>query len=159
MCEKIHFFMVKVSFVGIVMFPLLTTALNYFVGDLKEDSYLLPTPATYVSGCRSCSNCTSYLCVFDSFLEGYHSTGVCRLDICWQWSPKVRAFCIRCTQWQRSYVIWLHHVDRLSHFSKIFKTMCHYWMFAKRRTMTINVFVTLYSFIRMWKSWARFCPI
>lgn len=63
MCEKIHFFMVKVSFVGIVMFPLLTTALNYFVGDLKEDSYLLPTPATYVSGCRSCSNCT-VICVF-----------------------------------------------------------------------------------------------
>lgn len=51
-CEGIYFFVVEVSFVGIVLSPLATTVVNYFFGDMKEDSYLLPTPLMYVSFCR-----------------------------------------------------------------------------------------------------------
>lgn len=47
-CEKIYFIMVKVSLFTLLGFPLLQTMSNYLIDDLKEESYLLPTPATYV---------------------------------------------------------------------------------------------------------------
>lgn len=49
MCEKIYFFMVKVPRTGMVLFPLLTTITNYFILDLKDESYILPTPLMYVT--------------------------------------------------------------------------------------------------------------
>lgn len=47
--EKIYFYMVKMSLVGFLLSPLLTTVTNYYVLDLKEESFLLPAPLTYVS--------------------------------------------------------------------------------------------------------------
>lgn len=75
LCGKIYFFVVKVSFVGLVLIPLVTTILNYLVGDMNEESYALPSPITYVS--RLCYAINSnggkrlffYSSVFDSLLK------------------------------------------------------------------------------------------
>lgn len=39
----------EISCAGVVLPPLLITSVNYFIYDLKEESYLLPFPVMYVS--------------------------------------------------------------------------------------------------------------
>lgn len=84
MCNRIYFVVVKMSFVGIILFPLVATVVSYFAGDLKEESYALPTPVTCVS---SCELIQIFIYSFECFrfaFEDYHSTGVHHLAICWQ---------------------------------------------------------------------------
>lgn len=38
----------EISFAGVVIPPLLITSVNYFIYDLKDESYLLPFPVMYV---------------------------------------------------------------------------------------------------------------
>lgn len=47
MCDFIYFVLVDISLVGFLLPALLLTGLNYFVYDLAEESYILPTPTTY----------------------------------------------------------------------------------------------------------------
>lgn len=49
MCGKIYFFMFKISLAGLVLLPFLQSTVNYSILGLKEESFLLPTPVTYVS--------------------------------------------------------------------------------------------------------------
>lgn len=37
--KKLHFAMIKVSYSGTILSPLLTTLANYFINDLGTDSY------------------------------------------------------------------------------------------------------------------------
>lgn len=47
MCDFIYFALVDVSLVGFLLPALLITLINYYVYDLNEESYLLPSPTMY----------------------------------------------------------------------------------------------------------------
>lgn len=51
MSDVISFLFIKLSIPGIIFPSCLITANNYFVKDLKEESFFLPSPVVYV--CRS----------------------------------------------------------------------------------------------------------
>lgn len=45
--KLVYSIFVEASIAGLVVPPLLITLVNYFIYDLKEDSYFLPTPVLY----------------------------------------------------------------------------------------------------------------
>lgn len=49
MSKLVYSIFVEASLVGLVIPPLLITLVNYFVYDLSEESYFLPTPVMYVT--------------------------------------------------------------------------------------------------------------
>lgn len=49
MSKHVYSIFVEASLVGLVMPPLLITLVNYFIYDLSEESYFLPTPVMYVN--------------------------------------------------------------------------------------------------------------
>lgn len=46
--KLVYTIFVEASIVGLVLPPLLITLVNYFIYDLKDESYFLPTPVKYV---------------------------------------------------------------------------------------------------------------
>lgn len=87
MCGNIYFAMVKISCVGFLL-PLAATVVLYFMGDLTEESYALPTPAKCVS---NFSLTRMFIESFDCFrfaFEECPSTGTRQLAFCWRWSLK-----------------------------------------------------------------------
>lgn len=46
--KVLHFILTKLTVAGIHLPPIVLTAINYFIYDLKDDSYVLPFPLMYV---------------------------------------------------------------------------------------------------------------
>lgn len=46
--KLVYTIFVEASIVGLIVPPIIITLVNYFIYDLKEQSYFLPTPVMYV---------------------------------------------------------------------------------------------------------------
>lgn len=52
-CRILHFILIRCTNVGVMLPPLLITAMNHFLCDLKEESYFLTCPVMWVSSMYS----------------------------------------------------------------------------------------------------------
>lgn len=55
-CKLVHFVIVKLTFIGIMLPQVLITTINYFLYDLKDQSYFLSVPVMWVCHLLNYSN-------------------------------------------------------------------------------------------------------
>lgn len=158
MSKLVYSIFVEASIAGLVIPPIIITLVNYFVYDLKEESYSLPTPVMYVK-----QHLIPYqfrlgenFLIYFYFLKGYHSIGIHLSDISRLFLLKLEQVLLHFYVLLHLYVFSLELAGYLSTLLKILQTICLLWMLVKHRTVIArkwwNPSVLSYNRIQMWQS-------
>lgn len=156
-CKLLDMTIVKLTFIVVLVPPLLISAVNYFIYDLEDESYFLICPIMYVVYIPSLASFGLFLNL--NFFAGCHSIGEHQSGIWLQYLYNLRALMQRLFRALHRWHFSSVRVGCSLAWPKILPLIYLCWTAAKNRHKTTqvqsNVFVPSFRCTRTQGSWVK----